>query len=118
MKYDTSNALGNLDIVIYDDSIVSERVITMEGKPDRKVRSQEAYFEGPYGTLPFALSLEDGQEPYPSGVYLPSARCLGVNQYGGPEFMRFQMEPIRSGDLPKGAKRRKAGGSLVAGVVE
>lgn len=64
-----------------------------EDKPARQIYEQVAYaYLGGKFPVQIKLSLDDGQQPYPAGMYTPDSESYTVNNFGGLELRKFGMK--------------------------
>lgn len=67
-----------MDVLVNSDRVYDE--VTSKGTPIRK--QQAALVNGEAFPLPFFLTLNQGQLPYPPGDYILDPACMGLTPWG------------------------------------
>jgi len=76
-------------VQILNGDVISRTLPARDGKPSLTFRSQKAaVLRDNDFPLPFSLSLQDDQQPYPKGEYEFDAASLEAGKFDGLQFAR------------------------------
>lgn len=87
-----------MKVLVMNIDVKTRSFPSREGKPAVNFREQSAAIERPgQFPLPFIVSLEETQAPYPAGEYTIDPDSLQNNKFGGLEFgRRIVLIPIKN----------------------
>lgn len=81
--------INHMRVQILNGDVISRTLPARDGKPSLTFRSQKAaVLRDNDFPLPFSLSLQDDQQPYPKGEYEFDAASLEAGKFDGLQFAR------------------------------
>ena len=94
-----------MKVLVMNTDVKTRSFPAREGKPAVNFREQSAAIDRPGEfPLPFTVSLEETQAPYPPGEYTIDPGSLQNNKFGGLEFgRRITLVPIKTAAAAKAA---------------